>query len=104
MVTSYERETTWRTQVVFQSGSTNIDPSSNMAYLDVIDSEGTTIISSVSGTRTDTGTYHYYISTQSTDPLGLYLVEWRGLFNYGGRWNYSPKYDKSVVNIVKVKQ
>lgn len=101
---TYERSTTFKTSTAFMSGSTYVDPSGNMAFIDVYKSDGTYLIQGESGSRTDTGRFHYYISTQSTDPLGLYIVDWYGQFSYGGQWNWPPKHNKEPFNLVKVKQ
>lgn len=99
----WERQSTWKSQVVYKSSNTAIDPSGSIAFIDVYDAEDNLILSN-SGQRTSTGTYIYYVSTQSDDPLGIYRVRWRALFDYSGRWDYSPKYDTEVVQICKVKQ
>lgn len=103
MVSIYERETTFKSQVTWTSGSTNVDPSGNMSFLEVYDPNDNRIINT-SGQKSDTGVYYYYISTQSSDDLGLYRIRWRALFNYNAPWNFSPSYDTEVVQIVKVKQ
>jgi len=103
-VTKYERGNTFKTSVEFISGSTYVDPSGNKAYLTVYKPDGTTLLSAVSGTREDAGKYYYYISTNSSDPLGLYVIDWYGYFDYGSPWNYMPKHEKEVIQLVDVKQ
>lgn len=103
-LTRYERENSWKTYVEFKSGSTFIDPSGNLAYLTITKPDGTKLIDNISGARQSTGVYKYYVSTQSTDPLGLYVISWYGEFNYSGRWGYMPKYEKEVIQLVKVVQ
>jgi len=103
MATKYERETTFKTTVTYTSGSTNIDCSGNVTNLRVYDPNGTLIIGPVSGTHTSTGVYHYYVSTQSTHDLGLYICEWTTYFSYGSPWNWQPKVDREIINLVKVK-
>ena len=102
-IKEYERNNSWKSQVVYTSGNTNIDCSGNMAYLTVYDPDGTILLGPISGMHSDTGTYYYYVSTQSSDNLGLYICEWKSYFNYGARQGYLPKYDREVVSIVKVK-
>ena len=104
MVTTFERENTFKTQVTWKSGSTNIDPSSNMSFLKVIEPDGTVMFQDVSGVRSATGIYHYYVSTQTSDDLGLYKIQWYAYFNYGSPFNYQIKYDTEVINLVAVKQ
>jgi len=100
-LTEYERESTFKTSVTFTSGSTNVDPSGNIAYVDVYKSDGTLLwtAASKSGTRSASGQYYYYISTQSTDPLGVYVIDWYGNFDYGGQWSYMPKHEKYEVRV-----
>ena len=104
MITRYERGSTWRTQVVYTSGSTNVDCSGNVTKLTVYGPDGTTLITDVSGVRTSTGTYHYYVSTQSDYDLGLYVGEWKTYFFYEDPFRWQPKIDREVVNLVKVIQ
>jgi len=101
-LTKYERQNTWKSYVTYVSGTTNIDCSGNMAYLTVYRPDGTVLLGPVSGIRDSTGVYKYYVSTQSTDDLGIYVCEWKAYFNYGAPWDYSPKYDREAVQIVKV--
>jgi hypothetical protein len=101
--TSYERESTFKTTVTWTSGSTAVDPSGNLSYIEVTKSDGTTLITTpASGERDGVGVYHYYISTASTDPLGLYVIDWYAYFNYGGNFGYMPLHDKECVIIDSV--
>jgi hypothetical protein len=75
-----------------------------MSYIDIYKSDGTYLIQSASGERSDTGVYHYYISTASTDPLGIYIIDWYGDFNYGGNFGYLPLHNKECIVIEKVVQ
>lgn len=99
MVSSYERGSTWKSQVTYTSGSSYIDCSSNVTNLTVYRSDGTVLLGPVSGVHASTGIYHYYVSTQSTDSLGLYVCEWKTYFNYGNPWVWLPKLDREVVHI-----
>lgn len=102
MVTEKERGNSFRTTVTFMSSNQYVDPSSNIAWIQVYKSDGTSMLSNASGTRQSTGIYYYYISTQSTDPLGLYVVDWYGYFPYGSPFLYLPKHEREVVSIVYV--
>ena len=102
-LTRYERGTTFRTATTYTSGSTDIDCSGNMAYLTVYEPDGTVLLGPVSGHHYDTGIYEYFVSTQSTDNLGIYVLEWMARFNYQAPWNYSPKYDREPIELVYVK-
>jgi len=96
MVESYERGTTWKTTIQFISGSTYIDPSGNLAYLNAYYPDGTLVwpSGSVSGSRQSQGYYYAYVTTESTDPLGLYVLDWYGSFNYGTTWGYRNKHQR----------
>ena len=103
-LTKYERGTTFKSTTTYTSGSTYIDPSGNMAFLNVYAPDGDLIIGPVSGSRDSTGIYHYFVSTQSNSDLGIYILEWKAQFNYGSPWNFSWKYDRCPVQIAHVKQ
>ena len=96
----YERDTSIRLINTFQSGSTNFDPSGNMAYIDVIKSDGTYLYTagSRSGSRSDTGKYYAWVSTQSTDPLGNYTVDWYGVFEHSVH-GWTNEHDKTEIRI-----
>jgi len=101
-LTKFERGNTFKTTVTFTSGSTNIDPSGNKAFLDVYKPDGTMLLQGVSGSRVSTGVYHYYISTDSNDPLGIYIIDWKGMFNYGFPWTYQWKHQKNTIQLLEV--
>jgi len=104
-LTEYERLSTWKTTVTWTSGSTAVDPSGNMSFIDVYKPDGTLLITTpASGERDGVGVFHYYISTASTDPLGIYIIDWHALFDYGGNFGYMPLHDKECVIIEKVVQ
>jgi len=102
MATKYERGSTFRSQVTYTSGSTNINCSSNVTNLTVYKSDGTVLMGPESGAHITTGVYRYYVDTESTDPLGLYICEWKTYFNYNDPWNWKPKTDREIVQIVHV--
>jgi len=102
-LTKYERETTFKSRVTYTSGSTNINCSGNLAYITVYRPDGTVLLGPESGQHAATGIYDYYVSTQSTDDLGIYVCEWKTEFDYGMPWQNSPKYDREAIQLVKVK-
>jgi len=102
-LSKYERSTTFRTATTYKSGSTYINCSGNMAYLTVYEPNGSVIIGPVSGHHYSTGIYEYFVSTQSTHDLGIYVLEWKAWFNYQSPWDYSPKYDREPIDLVYVK-
>lgn len=92
-LTSYERETTFLSTITFLSGSTEIDPVDNMAYIKVYDPDNNLYISD-SGVKDSTGVYHYYISTSSDSPLGIYQIDWYGNFFQDSIFGNMPKHEK----------
>lgn len=104
MATKYERGSTWKTQIVYTSGSTAINCSGNISNVTIYKPDGSILLGPESGQHTATGTYTYYVSSASTDNLGLYKCRWITYFDYSGRWNYMPKRDTEIVQIVEVKQ
>ena len=103
-LTKYERESTFKTRTHWISGSTDIDPSGQKSYLSVWKADGTKLLDDVECTRSALGYYHYYVSTNSVDPLGIYIVDHWGWFGYGSPWEYMPKHNKECIQLVKVKQ
>ena len=89
--------------MTFYSGSTAIDPSGNIAWIDVYDPNGTLYIHD-SGVRSSTGTYYYYISTASTNDLGIWTIDWYGSFYEDEHFGYKPRHDKECVILKKVVQ
>ena len=73
-----------------------------MAFLSVDRPDGTAYMTNESGQRVSTGIYIYYVSTQATDQLGLYTLDWLAYFDYGSPWNYQAKVDRETVSIVSV--
>ena len=74
MATKWERTNSFKSTVEWTSGSTYVDPSGNMSYIKVFKPDGTQYIHE-SGLKNATGIYQYYISTQSTDDLGLWIID-----------------------------
>lgn len=103
MATKRERGSTFRSRVTYTSGSTLVNCSGNVTNLTVYKSDGTTLLGPESGSHEGTGVYEYYVSTASTDPLGLYICEWKTYFDYGAPWNYQPKIDRELIQICHVK-
>ena len=102
-VTKWERENSIKSSVEWKSGSTYVDPSSNMSFIEVYNPYGTRYIAD-SGIKDATGKYHYYISTQSDAELGLWKIRWYAYFNYGSPFNYLEKSEMEVVNLVDIIQ
>jgi len=92
-LTSYERESTFKSTVTFQSGSVNVDPSGNLANIKVYQPDGLLYISAT-GAKDSDGVYHYYISTSTNNPLGIYTIDWYGSFYYDSIFTYMPRHEK----------
>ena len=103
-LTKYERKNSIKCDVTFQTGGVDTDPSGNKVYLSVIRPDNTYLYSSVSATRTDTGDYRYYISTNSSDPLGIYRIEWKGWHDVGGSQGNLPIIQRDAFSIVDTEQ
>ncbi len=102
-VAVYERENAFTSTVTWMSSNSYVDPSGNMSFIKVYDPNGTLYISA-SGVRTDTGIYHYRISTQSDAELGLWKIRWHALFSYESPFSYLPKSESEVIQLVDVAQ
>ena len=99
----WERTNFFKSQVIWKSGSTEIDPSGNMSFIDVYDPNGDIVISE-SSQRATSGTYVYYVSTQSDQDLGIWVIDHRAYFDYEHPWNFSQKHNYEPFQLVKVKQ
>jgi hypothetical protein len=86
----YEREDTFKSTVSFYSGSALVDPSGNLAYIDVYRPDNTLLLST-SGQKISTGIYYYYITTEPEDNMGIYTIDWWGSFYYDGLDSLSIK-------------
>jgi hypothetical protein len=98
-LSNYERGNCIKTDVDFRFDDTLTDPSGNKAYVDVIKPDGTYLVQDGSATRDSTGEYSYYFETSSTDPLGVYVVVWKGMHNLGG-YGYKNIVQRRAINIV----
>ena len=85
---TYERGNTIKTEVDFKMDGVLTDPSGNTAFVDVIKSDGTYLVKDAVGTRDGTGEYSYYFETTTSDPLGIYIVIWKGMHDLGGSYGY----------------
>ena len=100
MVTKYERGNTIKTEIDFKSDGVLTDPSGSKAYVTIYKSDGTVLINRSGATRDSTGEYHYYFNTATTDPLGLYIVQWSGYHSLGEDYGYKPIVQRDVIQIV----
>jgi len=103
-LTKYERKNTIRSDVDFKVSDVLTDPSGSVAYVHVIKSDGTYLISGGSGVRDSTGEYHFFFATGETDPLGVYVVEWYGWHNLGSSFGTKRIVQRDAIQIVDVEQ
>jgi len=99
-LTNYERGNCLKTEVEFKMSDTYTDPSGSKAFVDVIKPDATYLVSSGTGSRETTGKYYYYFETSSTDPLGIYVVVWKGMHNLGGGFGYKNIVQRRAINII----
>ena len=108
----YERSNTIKAITTFKDTSGNLtDPSGSKAFIQVIKSDGTNLVGAGSGattSRTATGTFEYYFNTSSTDPLGLYIILWKGMHNIGSvdgiDYGYKDILQRNCIRIVDTQQ
>ena len=96
----FERGNTIMTDIDFKTNGVLTDPSGNTAFVTVIKSDGSILVNASGSTRDGVGEYHYYFNTESTDPLGIYVVQWSGYHNLGGSYGYKPIIQRDLVQIV----
>jgi hypothetical protein len=95
MVSSYERNNSIKLTCTFKSGGVATYPIS--ANLTIYRPDKTLLLQDVSGHRTGvTGEFYYYISTNSTSDLGIYVTEWHGDISYGSHWGRLPYLDRDA--------
>jgi len=104
---SYERGNCVKADVEFKMNSVYTDPSGNKAFVNVIKPDGTYLVGNGSGataSRTGVGTYSYYFDTSSTDPLGIYVVQWSAYHSLGTidgiTYGYKPIIQRDSILIV----
>lgn len=97
---TFERCNTIKSDVDFKSAGVLTDPSGNKAFIDVIKSDGTYLVNNSGSTRDGVGEYHYYFDTSSTDPLGIYVIVWKGYHNLGGSYGYKPIVQRDLIQLV----
>ena len=96
----WERGNVMRTQVIWKSGSSYTDPSSNISYLDITSPDGTSYLSESSNRRSE-GIYDYHVSTNTTDDLGIYKIRHYGYFSYPkGYLVKSDAYEVQMVDVI----
>ena len=108
----YERTNAILATIIFKdTAGTATDPSGSTAFLRVIKPDGTNLIGSTSGStagRTGTGAFSYYFNTESTSPLGLYILQWHGYNEVGVvggiDWGYKRITERDVIRIVDTSQ
>jgi hypothetical protein len=97
---NYERGNCIKTEVDFKMNDVLTDPSGNVAFVDIVEPDGTYLVQDAATTRDGTGEYSYYFETTSTDPLGIYVVVWKGMHNLGGSYGYKNIVQRKAISIV----
>jgi len=96
----YERGNTIKTYVDFKMSGNLYDPSGNLAWIHVLKSDATYLISGESGIRDSVGEYHYFFESADDDPLGIYIVEWYGYHDLGGSFGAKKLKQRNQIEIV----
>ena len=103
-LSKYERGNTIRTDIDFKMSDVLTDPSGNAAFVNIIKSDGTYLVSGATATRDGTGEYHYFFQTEESDPLGVYVIQWWGRHNLGASYGYKKIVQRDAIHIVDVDQ
>ena len=102
----YERGNTVKASITFKNNAgTATDPSGGTnspagVYIDVIKPDSTYLVENDNAIRDATGEYYYYFETANTDPLGIYVIVWKGMHNLGGTFGYKNIVQRKAINIV----
>jgi len=100
----FERGNTVKTDIDFKMNNVLTDPSGNKAFISVIKSDGTYLVSGASATRDGVGEYHHFFTPDDVDPLGVYVIIWYGYHNLGGSYGYRKLVQRDAVHILDVQQ
>jgi len=101
----FERGNTLKTEIDFKSNGVLTDPSGATndpcgVKVTVYKPNGDVLINGSGATRDSTGEFHYYFNTSSSDPLGIYIIQWSGYHVLGGQYGYKPIVQRDLVQIV----
>lgn len=99
-ITKYERGNTIKASVEFKSEGVYVDPL--YPKINVYKPDGSKLIDEGEPVKDDVGKYHYFIETSSSDPLGIYIIEWVGWHNLGGIWGSGQMVERDVFELVEV--
>lgn len=101
-LSEYERNNCIKTSVEFKMNGSYQDPSGSVAFVDVIKPDGTYLVQDASTTKDGVGQYSYYFQVPNTDPLGIYVVVWKGMHNLGGSYGYKNITNREGISVVHV--
>ena len=99
-LTQYERGNTIKASVEFKYDDIYTDPL--YPKINVYKPDGTKLVDSGDPVKDNTGQYHYYIETSTSDPLGIYIIEWTGWHNLGGVWGSGQIIQRDSFQLVDV--
>jgi len=98
----YERGNTIKSDIDFKSAGVLTNPYADTAKISVIRPDGTYLYSSATANYDGTGEFSYYISTNSSDPLGIYKIVWYAQDDVGGSQGLMPVIQRDVFCLVDV--
>jgi len=104
MLQKYERGNTIKSDVDFKMSGNLTDPSGNLAWIHVLKSDGSYLVSGGAGVRDGTGEYHYFFRPLDADPLGIYVIEWYGYHHLGGSFGAMKLVQRDAIQVVDVEQ
>ena len=108
-ISTHERGNTIRCDIDYKNASNVLtDPSGSKAFLTVIKSDGTNLVADVSSSHTGTGEFTYFITSTLTDPLGIYIIQWKSrhsnLLLNGIDYGYPQMIQRDSIKIVDTEQ
>ena len=101
-LTKYERGNTIKTEIDFKSDGVLANPYNDTATVDVIKPDNTYLYIDLATTHDSIGEFHAYISTNSTDPLGIYQIVWKAQDDVGGAQGLMPIVQRDTFQLVDV--
>ena len=102
---SFERGNCIKTEIDFKSNDVLTDPSGATnnppgVFVDIVKPDGTYLVQNGAPNHDGTGEFSYYFETASTDPLGVYVVVWKGMHWIDGTFGYKNIVQRKAINVL----
>jgi len=96
----FQRGNTLKASIELKASNVFADVLGNNMNVNIYKPDGTYLISGATADRTNVGRYEYYFNTQDSNPLGIYVIEWKGIQPLGGA-EVLPLVKRSIIQLVE---